>query len=638
MSGRDWLNHRQNITSHHPAVHGGRDYGLRGTGSIIHPEQRPFYVEGRMFLHNVTSYMGTGAVDPWLFWVTSDIWIHKFRTFTGAVVDTVGAPQIGKGYQCTQCNMFINAPLDFYAYNYFNGYFDFIGNNPPPTVIEDAYVHCGICDYLLWYPEFREHNRPQGMAARMVETYWVNALEVRGLMGRDDTFTPYPWYTFEACASILHNRLDGEYAIHFYDVRGYRVAISYFDVDFHASLRMEGEGNRSVARPTVPVDMVVRFPEHTASISIYKGELEIYNVVLTQNAPTVRFTGLRDYQQLGNSVNLTWEASGERDLFFEIWYSPAEDEWYNIATDITGRSFVADLSELPGSTMGYFYIYATDGVRSSEIDSPWVSVPYKAPTILTDLSGVPQFKITEEFFLDVDIYDIQDGWLWCLEEVTWYLDGKEFMYGSCLWVWPYEIGVGSHTFTVVATNSAGLSVQGSLEVYVINDESDLPNDWSRDDVVFALSNGFASDLRRLDAPITRGHFAGFMTTLFIMMQEGELWVPDYQEGVILDGGQGSYDAFLMIYLGVMDAPGGRFNPSGTLTQREAALIMYRVSEMADPDWFGRNANDRYILSWLYDIDVLEHSGPNTFNDTAVLTNRLALVRLARLYDAVFVWD
>jgi hypothetical protein len=93
--------------------------------------------------------------------------------------------------------------------------------------------------------------------------------------------------------------------------------------------------------------------------------------------------------------------------------------------------------------------------------------------------------------------------------------------------------------------------------------------------------------------------------------------------------------FLMVYLGLMEAPNGSFNPHGTITEKEAALLMYRAAELGDPGWWGTGAGDAEILDFLFDNEILERSGPNAFNEGAILTNRLALVRLGRLYDFIY---
>ena len=91
----------------------------------------------------------------------------------------------------------------------------------------------------------------------------------------------------------------------------------------------------------------------------------------------------------------------------------------------------------------------------------------------------------------------------------------------------------------------------------------------------------------------------------------------------------------MVWLGVMDAPGGLFEPVKPITQGEAALIMYYVAELADPDYFDYGFDDEDILLFLKEFKVHDEDGPNAFDPGENLTNRLALVRLSRFFDVVF---
>jgi hypothetical protein len=467
------------------------------------------------------------------------------------------------------------------------------------------------------------------------ESETVMAIEITGHFEDNGNFVPSPWYSYETDIALLNGRRSGDYSVHFYDINGTEISVAFFDADFHAQVQTE-QGIAFVPASRAPVEVIIEFPEHASRIVIRRGDTDLYATDVSKTAPQVAFTGLSDNQQLTDNVTITWEASGETDeLFFELWYSPYDDEFYNIASNITGRSFTVDLSELPGTYEGYFYIYATDGVRTGEAYSPWVQVPFKAPRFISTQGSIPEFKITQEILFDADIYDLQDGWLWDVDEVVWTLGGREFMSGSILWVWPYELAPGTHTFTATATNSAGMSVQEEFSFRIIDDETDLPNDWSRDDIRSALSDGFAIDLRRLDMAINRSEFATLMTTMFATMLEEDYDFPEYVEGMVTDSGHDDYDEFLMVYLGVMEAPGGRFDPRGSLTEKEAALIMYRVAALADPEWFWDDATDEDILDWLFDITVIEGDGPNTLQETEPLTNSLALVRLSRLYSGVF---
>jgi hypothetical protein len=740
MSGYDIFTERE-VTSRMSQVRGGSYYGMRESGSVVYPEQRAFHVEERRQLNKTTSYMGWGTGSVPNMWVTSDIWLHKFRIFTkidagGASGTQTGGDHGAACFQCTECYVFMD-DFDIYAQCWTCLNFTYIDDEGlgdryrcyhcrtvAVVELEELFAYCGTCDWLLWLPEFIEHNSrafgfnrmvaaPSGYCcfvcdgtldpvemyvecwiceaytsmadmdigdrficfncntADVIEEdfiyihcepcdiimwYWdfvefnshmfggnasnaalgsamqgiaargraVTAIEIRGLL-TDEGFEPYPWFTFETEPSFLDNRLGGDYTIHFFDRNGRQLSVSYFDADFTKQMRTSA-GIQMIETLWSPIHLFVRFPDDTHRITIQKGNAVLHSIELTQNAPTVRFTGLRDHQQLGNTVTLTWEAAGERDLFFEIWYVPSEGDYHQIALDVTGRSHTVDLSDLPGTNMGYFYIYASDGVRTAEIDSPWIRVPYKAPLAFTDERSF-DVKITEEFSFEIDIYDLQDGWLMS-DEVVWYLDGEEFWTGDTLLIWPYELPPGTHVFTVAATNSANLTTKQHFTVNIINDESDLPDDWSRADIIAALSLGFSTDLRRLDMSITRGKYAEFMWLIYVYLNLGEgldvedIYYPEYVDGVITDGGHDYYAMYVMVYFGLMDAPNGRFNPQGTLTQHEAATILSGLFDMGGMS----------LMEFLFEFDIIEPDGPNAFNPEARLTNRLAMVRMARMFE------
>ena len=579
-----WANQPLEIGTSYPVMR-GMDAGFFGEGSPIFPLQRPFYVAGRNLLYNPISYMSSGGIDdPWRLWVTSDQWIHKHRLFTGVDAHLI-----------------------------------------------DAYT-------MAWVNSNLNTSAGGAMTGRAAqETREVTALEVRVDFSRDGNINVLPWYHFEIDSAFLDNATLGEYSIRFYDDGGAVLSEYFFDVSFELEVSTIN-GREVIASDYAAIDLLLEFPANTAEIAIYRGGDEIYSVILSQTAPTISFTGLVDDQSLVDSVTLTWDATGERELFFDIWYSPADDVYFNVASDITGNSFTVDLTQLPGTSEGFFYIYVTDGVRTSSAASPWVIVPYKVPIIITTQQEIPQFRITDEILIEVEIYDKQDGFLWDEHEVFWILDGEEFFVMDTLWVWPYELPAGLHTFTLRAVNSAGLYSEMDFSIRIIDDESALPSDWSRDYIVTALRNGFVADLSRLDMPINRGRFAQFMHLMFLMAQEDyeNIWQPYYVEGMIIDSGAGdSYAMFLMVYLGFMNAENGRFNPSGTITELEAALIMFRVAQLADPDIFDSNNSDSDILEFLREMGIINTEGANALNEAVPLTNRLAMVRLGLSADVLY---
>jgi len=125
-----------------------------------------------------------------------------------------------------------------------------------------------------------------------------------------------------------------------------------------------------------------------------------------------------------------------------------------------------------------------------------------------------------------------------------------------------------------------------------------------------------------------------MATLFSYISEEDDPFPEYREGVVTDCGEDDYDQFFMVHLGLMDAPGGRFEPNKPMTEKETSLIMYRVMALADPDFVDASLSESSILEVLDDAGVFDGT-QNTYRAAENLTNRLALVRLSRLFDAIF---
>jgi len=64
------------------------------------------------------------------------------------------------------------------------------------------------------------------------------------------------------------------------------------------------------------------------------------------------------------------------------------------------------------------------------------------------------------------------------------------------------------------------------------------------------------------------------------------------------------------------------------------IIMYQVMALSDPDWLDFLYDEDDILLIYLDADVIDESGPNAYEPNEKLTNKLALVRLGRLYNAI----
>jgi len=345
------------------------------------------------------------------------------------------------------------------------------------------------------------------MVERFEKTDRVAAVGITGELDRSGSFSAGPWYTYDTPCSSLTKDAGGEYTAVLYDDKGIRLEAVGFDAadNFRVTTR---EGTFSPGSDIIPIDIIVRFDRETARIAINKGDMEIYSRSVSKQAPAVAFKEVSE-----NRIN--WEASSEdgKELWFRLWYCTDNGGYHHLATDIQGDSFEADLTGYPGSKSGCFHIYATDGVRTAEAKSPPVRVQHAAPDFLTVQKETPKIKITDEIYFKAEIHDKQDGKL-TGDSVIWVLNGEEAAKTAALQTRPYQLEPGLHTFTCIATNSGGASARRDYTFEIVDDESELPDDWSRSEIVQALKKGYTIPLVRMEAPIPRGEFMGLVSRLF----------------------------------------------------------------------------------------------------------------------------
>ena len=653
------------LTMSNPLVLGGPSVGLKPPGSVIYAEQRPYWVYGGFQLGNATTFMGSGGLDPdpYTRWISSEIYNHLFKAlvnpgFTYGYTDfSTGADAPPPEYwgQCPNCYGDVFDPNFYVECWECCEFIRMTGRDFQCSSCEsnwniddyenDLYMECPECRYYIWYSWFEEHNSgaarfalhdAQGATQGATQGEYTS---IKGYIEAESgAFIPSLWYTYESSRNVVTPAYSSEYGVYTYDASGALLSVTYFNVVPSAQY-WGSEGSVMVELDMIPVSTSVRLPASAARIDIKHGVETIFSQNVSRNAPTVTFTGLSDNQQLSDNATLTWDAydADGDEIYFDIWYHPRDGQSFNLASGITGRSLSVDLSELPGTNDGYFHIYATDGVRTTEADSPSVRVPYKAPIIVTDFEGVPEFKLSDEIWIDVEVYDLQEGWLWSNESdiyVVW--TGWEHLTYNMLWVLPFELPPGLHTVPCTVTNSAGLTTTRDFTFRIL-DESDLPDDWSSDEMRIAMSHGFALPINRPDAPVTRGEFARMMAHLYIIVARGSVPFNEfYVEGAITDCGM-EWAPALMDYLGLMTATDGLFNPGGTLTERDAAVIMYNTYALAlnDPDVMSGYDNESGIVRVFTELGILNADGPNVYDESARMTYRLTLVRLNRFYDAIY---
>lgn len=665
MRGHDIIT-RMSAVALNSNVVDGFSVGVDGTGSYIYPQQRPYWAGGWKHLGPVTSYMGGGipGVGTESFWTSSEVWNHLFKMFTGFSGASDGPLYSGT---CPNCLYTITDP-NMACQCSACGYLTYVGKDDRTSTCAECgnideilwsnyFLECMGCKFFIAYDWFYDINADPLEMPNYMESSSFRTLHIRGRVDTSGAFTPSPWFTYDVSTNRTKIKTSGEYSIYFYDSGGNRVSFSYHDIDFIMQSNIDGElSNRTTE--TAFLDFSVVYPENAARIVIRKGDREIYSVDISNVTPQVSFTGLSNYDFLGDEVTLTWEASGATDdLYFEIWYCPAMGQLLSVASNVTGRSLTVDLSSYPGTDKGYFIIYATDGVMTGENTSPIIRVQFKAPIILLEQSHLREYKITEAIRMEPRIYDLQDGWLlgnffdYEDSQVIWWLDGVRYQDFSELMLFPYYLEPEVYVFTLSATNSAGLTTTKNFIITILDDDSDLPDDWSREGIELSLYLGGVLPLDRLDAPVTRGDFADLISTQYGSFRFFASGMdpydprpfnpfPDFVEGVITDA-TNDWDLiswFVPVILGVMDAPDGIFHPIGTMTELEAAVALYRISALAldDPSILDPNASDEAIINWYIMYEIIDTAGPNAFNGSEKLTNRLAMVRYGRFVQFVVV--
>jgi len=695
MEGKDILTGESAAgTKQH--VQGGSTVGLLGSGSVVYPEQRAYWPEGRVLLGTRTSYMGEGTgEDAFMFWTTSDIWNHLFTAFTGQTAEKgdytapEGEPEEGPGAapeeepgaqgeywgQCPQCIGEVYGPDGYIECTNCAAKVRITGEtfdckdcgtaySKSDIGDDDLWIYHPACGYLLCYPAFVEYNI-WGTSTNGDES---TVIEIRGFFDSAGAFSPDPWYSYNAAYGIVATRRNGDYSASVYGSNGKRLSIAYFDVtdDSQINTREGYKWGAGEDDNDIPIKVVVKIPESAAKVVISKGEQEIYVKTLLTSAPQVTFTGLTEGQKLDNHTTLTWEASSAdgSDLTYRIWYYRNEDDMYLVATDLTGTSYNADLTDYPGTDGGWFVILATDGGNTGMGTSPKVSVPFKAPDILNYIPDGKQYKVTDEVEILGKVFDAQDGWLWNVG-YEWYVDGRKWNSYGNFWFFhhPYMLAPGTHTITMKVTNSAGISSSRDFVIEIIDDESDLPDEWPRNDITLALRLGYYQPLHRLDSSITRLEFAKMMFRFFSppdprpddwSMPTANILVTFTDmsnEPTDMDYGI----AASMIMMGLMRPKDGtieyieeldyyfmecEFDPHGTITEREAMDTMFMTIELSRTQTVNLEVyEESEFIPQLEEYGMLDEPGSfNSYNPDERLSKGLTLVRIARFQKYKYELD
>jgi hypothetical protein len=88
-----------------------------------------------------------------------------------------------------------------------------------------------------------------------------------------------------------------------------------------------------------------------------------YFTIVHNESPTVDLTSPTSYNSYSNSITITWTASDPDDdpLTFDLYYKKGGWSWLEIATEITGNSYVWDITGLPDDDDYLIRIRVSDG-------------------------------------------------------------------------------------------------------------------------------------------------------------------------------------------------------------------------------------------------------------------------------------
>lgn len=220
-----------------------------------------------------------------------------------------------------------------------------------------------------------------------------------------------------------------------------------------------------------PIEGAIRFPDATAKFQIVQNSVVIHEALVSANDPVV--TGVSPAAPgatLDGPQTIAWSASdADGDaLNYMVEYNPRPgdpaSDWIILAANLKANQWKDDFGTLPGALAGAIRITATDGIRSSSATSQNFAVSFKAPEVFIDGLADATFKQAELIELIGEAEDLQDG----------VLDGKSLVWTSSL---SGTLGTGSelhvtglktgtHTITLTATNSAGLTSSQSVQIQI----------------------------------------------------------------------------------------------------------------------------------------------------------------------------
>ncbi|NSW90687.1 MAG: S-layer homology domain-containing protein [Firmicutes bacterium] len=456
----------------------------------------------------------------------------------------------------------------------------------------------------LWEQLFKSfaHSGKQVLAdqSQAEEKEWIDLIDISGVVYKDGSIRLDPSYQYEGLWEDVKEPTGTGYFVVLLDKEEKELQKVKFGVSFTAN------SNPPRSLDKAPFSVTLKYPQDTQFLELRYGTQTIYRKEISKNKPEVSFSPVTGRGELSGKQIIEWQGrdkDGDK-LYYELWYSPSEDDWICLAKDITETAFEVDFDTLPGGKEAIFYLYATDGINTAYTESESFSVAYKAPEIMTEQKQPEVFKVTDEIYFEVDVYDPQDGYMYEPEgQIVWKdKKGEVVSEDYALLFYPYELSIGEHTFTMTATNSGGKTVSREYRFLIENDESALPQGWSREEFKEAmvlglvdpeLMYGYANNASKLDLAMTA---VNLYLQIADVIEEVEL----SEEAPYADYEDKDGYAEMAVKYGFLTANDNKFEPQKPVTRSEVVDTFCKVLNLAG---YRINQNENFIEKYT-DIGTL----------------------------------
>lgn len=287
----------------------------------------------------------------------------------------------------------------------------------------------------------------------------VDAVFISGWIGQDGSVGLEPWYRVSV---PLVDPVIGVYSVEAINNAGQMLASQGFDVSFIAL------SNPPQNIDPAPFETVVAAPAGTVAFRIKHGATTLAEVPISLNAPLIQVTAPSVGQVLSGPATIAWQSQDQDgdELYHTVEYSSNGQEWQVLTSAITQTQFIADFSQLSGSTSAQVRVTVSDGVNTATSTSGAFTVTRTPPqvSIYAPTSGsLAAWALMVTF--SGGAYDYRDGWLRDPDVLTWSSDRDGTLGGGEV-LRVNTLSPGLHTITLSATNSANLTASTTMALTV----------------------------------------------------------------------------------------------------------------------------------------------------------------------------